>query len=109
MYVYNTCSLISIHLLMYILLCTHSNVYNSQDYSHNKTMQYNNIQCNTNAKNQVGWKARTFVSRSYQIKDNTVYYKLYFGMIWHISYMDSGSYQTSPSSLSSHIYLSNDT
>ena len=44
-----------------------------------------NIQCNTNAKNQVGWKARTFVSRSYQIKDNTVYYKLYFGMIWHIS------------------------
>ena len=69
-------------------------------------MQYNNIQCNTNAKNQVGWKARTFVSRSYQIKDNTVYYKLYFGMIWHISYMDSGSYQTS---LSSHIYLSNDT
>ena len=36
--------------------------------------------------NQVE-KARIFVSRSYQIKDNTVYYKLYFGMIWH---QDSG-------------------
>ena len=39
------------------------------------------MQYNSNAK--PSWKARTFVSRSYQIKDNTVYYKLYFGMIWH--------------------------
>ena len=78
MYVYNTCSLISIFL--YICwcthyICTHSNVY--------CTFHKNNIAIYTiQMQNQVE-KARIFVSRSYQIKDNTVYYKLYFGVFWH--------------------------
>ena len=84
MYVYNTCSLISIFL--YICWCTHYII-----YAHIRmcTIHKNNHiaipanQVQFKCKNQ-SWKARIFVSRSYQIKDNTVYYKLYFGRIWHL-------------------------